>query len=204
VVRTDPLPDARRRTILDAALEVFLESGVDAASVDEVRNRSGASVGSLYHRFGSKEGIAAAVYVDALRDYQAEFVAALDRARDAAEGIRSAVRTHMRWVRGNPDRAQFLFAVAGADVRRAASTELRDLNDPFFARIESWLHRHVEAGEIRAASFDVVYALWLGPSQELARLWLARGRHGSLRTETALLADAAWRSLRVESDEEDE
>jgi AcrR family transcriptional regulator len=201
VIRVDPLPDARRRTILDAALEVFLESGVDAA-VEDVRRRSGASVGSLYHRFGSKEGIAAAVYVDALRDYQLEFVAALDGARDAAEGVRSAVRAHMRWVRGNPDRAQFLFAVAGADVRRAARTELRDLNDQFFARVESWLHRHVEAGEIRAVSIDVVYALWLGPSQEMARLWLARGRRGSLRTETALLADAAWRSLRVEFDEE--
>lgn len=204
VPRTDPLPDARRRTILDAALEVFLESGVDAASVDEVRNRSGASVGSLYHRFGSKEGIAAAVYVDALRGYQAEFVTALDRARDAADGIRSVVRTHMRWVRANPDRAQFLFAIAGSDVRRAASAELRELNEPFFAVVETWLRRHVEAGEIRAASFDVVYALWLGPSQELARLWLARGRRGSLRTETTLLADAAWRSLRVESDEEDQ
>ena len=204
MVCTAPLPDARRRSILDAALEVFLEAGVDAASVEEVRSRSGASIGSLYHRFGSKEGIAAAVYVDALRDYQGEFVAALDRARDAADGVRSVVRTHMRWVRANPDRAQFLFAIAGSDVRRAASAELRDLNEPFFAGVESWLRRHVEAGEIRTASFDVVYALWLGPSQELARLWLARGRRGSLRTETALLADAAWRSLRVETDEEDE
>jgi AcrR family transcriptional regulator len=204
MVRTDPLPDTRRRAILDAALEVFLGSGVDAASVDEVRTRSGASVGSLYHRFGSKEGIAAAVYVDALRDYQAEFVAALDRSRDAAEGIRSAVRAHMRWVRGDPDRAQFLFEIAGADVRRAASAELRDLNGPFFDEVETWLRRHVDAGEIRTLSFDVVYALWLGPSLELARLWLARGRRGSLRTETALLADAAWRSLGVESNEEDE
>jgi AcrR family transcriptional regulator len=201
---TSVLPDARRRAILDAALDVFLEYGVEAASVEEVRRRSGASVGSLYHRFGSKEGIAAAVYVDALADYQAQFVTALDRAHDGAEGVRSVVRTHMRWVRGNPDRAQFLFAVAGADVRRAASIELRDLNEPFFARVESWLRGRVEAGEIRGASFDVVYALWLGPSQELARLWLARGRRGALRTETALLANAAWRSLRVESDEEDE
>jgi AcrR family transcriptional regulator len=204
VALADPLRDPRRRRILEAALEVFLESGVDAASIDEVRRRSGASVGSLYHRFGSKEGIAAAVYVDALRDYQADFVAALDRARDAADGIRSVVRTHMRWVRGNPDRAQFLFAVAGADVRRAAGAELRDVNEPFYARVQSWLQRHVDSGELRSTSFDVVYALWLGPSQELARLWLARGRRSSLRTETTLLADAAWRSLRVESHEEDE
>lgn len=188
--------------ILDAALAVFVECGVEASSIDEVRRRSGASVGSLYHRFGSKEGIAAAVYLDALADYQAGFVAALDRAGDAADGVRSAVRTHLRWVRSNPDRAQFLLWGAGADIRRTAGAGLRDLNDLFFNHVEGWLRGHVDAGEIRAASTDVVYALWLGPCQELSRLWLARGRKGSLRTEATLLADAAWRALRISPEED--
>jgi AcrR family transcriptional regulator len=192
--------DPRARAILDAALEVFLEVGVESASIDEIRRRSGASVGSLYHRYGSKEGIAAAVYVDALRDYQRDFVTTLQRSRDAADGITSAVRTHLRWVRQNPDRAEFLLATGTGEVRRAARGSLQGLNDEFFASVTAWLDVHVRAGTIRAASTDVVYALWLGPSQELARLWLARGRKGTLRTETALLADAAWRSLRNEED----
>lgn len=200
--RNESPDDARRRTILDASLELFLEVGVEASAIDDVRRRSGASVGSLYHRFGSKEGIAAAVYVDALRNYQREFVAALTRARDAGDGVRSAVRTHMRWVRENPDRAEFLFNVAGADVRRACGTDLRELNNEFFGFVEAWLRRYVDAGEVRALSTDVVYALWLGPSQELARLWLARGRRGSLRTESTVLADAAWRALRTDPDKE--
>lgn len=195
--------DARRREILDAALTLFLEVGVETSSIDDVRRRSGASVGSLYHRFGSKEGIAAAVYVDSLRGYQREFVAALDRARDAGDGVRSAVRTHIRWVRENPDRAEFLFNVAGADVRRACGADLRELNNEFLGHVQSWMRRCVDAGELRPLSTDVVYALWLGPSQELARLWLARGRRGSLRTESTVLADAAWRALRTEPDEED-
>lgn len=182
----------RARAILDAALSVFLESGVPAASIEEIRRRSGASVGSLYHRFGSKEGIAAAVYLDALRDYQREFVAALNRSRSAADGIRAGVRAHLRWVLRNPERAQYLFVAA--DIRRIAGDDLRALNDAFFASVTGWLDGH--GGEIRAASIDVVYALWLGPSQELSRLWLARGQRGSLRTETTQLADAAWRSLR--------
>ncbi len=197
----EALPDARRRAILDAALKVFLELGVEAASVENIRKQSGASVGSLYHRFGSKEGIAAAVYLDALRDYQREFISVLERSRDAEGGVRGAVRAHMCWVLGNPDSAQFLFAVAGADVRRTARAELRALNGDFFDRVDVWLAGHVQSGALRSASTDVVYALWLGPSQELARLWLARGRRTALRTETALLADAAWRSLRRDPQE---
>lgn len=187
-------PDGRTQAILDAALAVFLDAGVPAASIEEIRRRSGASVGSLYHRFGSKEGIAAAVYLDALRDYQRDFVAALDRSRSAADGVRSAVRAHLRWVVRNPERARFLLLTGGTDVRRAARDDLRALNDGFFAAVTDWLDRH--SGEIRTGSIDVVYALWLGPSQELARLWLARGQHGSLRTETTHLAEAAWRALR--------
>ncbi|PRC45383.1 TetR/AcrR family transcriptional regulator [Mycobacterium sp. ITM-2017-0098] len=201
--RSQPSDDARRRRILDVSLELFLDVGVEASAIEDVRRRSGASVGSLYHRFGSKEGIAAAVYVDALHHYQREFVAALTRARDARDGVRSAVRTHMRWVRENPDRAEFLFNVAGADVRRACGTDLRDINNEFFCVVEAWFRRHVDAGELRALSTDMVYALWLGPSQELARLWLARGRRGSLRTESTVLADAAWRALRNDPDKEE-
>jgi AcrR family transcriptional regulator len=193
-------PDPRARAILDAALEVFLESGVESASIEEIRRRSGASVGSLYHRYGSKEGIAAAVYVEALGDYQRDFVTALERSRDAVGGITSVVRTHLRWVRQNADRAEFLFTAGTGEVRRTAGDRLQTLNDEFFATVTAWLAVHVRAGTIRAASTDVTYALWLGPSQELARLWLARGRPGALRTETTLLADAAWRSLRNEEE----
>jgi AcrR family transcriptional regulator len=186
--------DERAQAILDAALAVFLESGVPAASIEDIRRRSGVSVGSLYHRYGSKEGIAAAVYLEALRDYQREFVAALQRSKDARDGIVTGVRTHLRWVLRNPDQAQFLLLASGSDVRRAARDDLRALNDGFFAAVTGWLAEHADA--LRAGSVDVVYALWLGPSQELARLWLARGRRGTLRTETTQLADAAWRALR--------
>ena len=65
----------RRRDILQAALELFVRSGVGATTVDDIRERSGASVGSLYHHFpGGKEAIAAALYLDTLADYQDGFL----------------------------------------------------------------------------------------------------------------------------------
>ena len=38
--------EARRRQILDAALELFLEAGVGSCRVEDLFERSGASVGS--------------------------------------------------------------------------------------------------------------------------------------------------------------
>lgn len=54
---------ARRRAILDAALTSFLKSGVAGATVEALHRESGASVGSIYHFFGSKEGVAAELYL---------------------------------------------------------------------------------------------------------------------------------------------
>ena len=62
----DPSTDTTRDEILDAALACFNEKGFTATTVEDVRGRSGASVGSIYHHFGGKEQIAAAIYVEGL------------------------------------------------------------------------------------------------------------------------------------------
>ena len=41
--------------ILDATSRLVLEKGVRSATVDAIARRSGAPVGSLYHRFGSRD-----------------------------------------------------------------------------------------------------------------------------------------------------
>jgi len=55
--RRTPRGDLRRESILEAAREVFLESGFHGASIEEVVRRVGGSKASLYSYFGSKEGL---------------------------------------------------------------------------------------------------------------------------------------------------
>src|SRR3954452_639361 len=86
----------RRRAILDAALDAFEANGVLAATLDDIREGSGASIGSIYHHFGDKEGIASALYAQLLAEWQDGFVAAL-RGRGAERGVRAAVDHHLRW-----------------------------------------------------------------------------------------------------------
>src|SRR3954467_5185516 len=90
-------PDA----ILDAALDAFDANGVLAATLDDIRERSGASIGSIYHHFGDKEGIAAALYPQLLEAWQRGLVGAIER-RGAERGIRAAVDPPLRWAARNP------------------------------------------------------------------------------------------------------
>src|SRR5215213_1451313 len=94
----------RQQAILDAALAAFLERGVLATTIEDVRERSGASVGSIYHHYGSKEGIAAALFVDGMRRYQDGAIEAL-----RSKAVRGFVRRHVRWVTENPELATYLF-----------------------------------------------------------------------------------------------
>lgn len=52
--------------VIDAAMDVFWTNGYEASSTQELCERTGLGRGSLYHAFGSKQGL----YEQALRRYQ--------------------------------------------------------------------------------------------------------------------------------------
>jgi AcrR family transcriptional regulator len=185
----------RRAAILDAALAEFTEHGVAGASIDAIRRRSGASVGSIYHHFGGKDGIAGALYLDGLRSYQDGFVDALARADSTRSGVEGAVHHHLEWVAAHPELARFLLLGRDASVVVATERPLRELNRGFFGQVQRWTRPRVRAGELRELDLELMTALWIGPAQELARLWLAGRTQTSFLQAAPALADAAWKSL---------
>ena len=64
IARTQDRGVARRHAFLQAAREVFLEQGYEAASVNDVVRRAGGSLATLYAQFGNKEGLFFAVLQD--------------------------------------------------------------------------------------------------------------------------------------------
>lgn len=61
--------------ILDAARALVLGGGPRAASVAAIAKASGAPPGTLYHRFGNRDGILAAAWLRALGRFQARALA---------------------------------------------------------------------------------------------------------------------------------
>jgi AcrR family transcriptional regulator len=186
----------RRSEILDAALASFTENGYEATTIAELRERSGASVGSIYHRFGDKQGVAAELYLDCLLDYQRGVADTLRRNPGAKEGIEGLVRHHLRWVERNPSRAAFLLDRREAEA--AAANRVRAANREMLERVREWLDPHVEAGRIRPISLQLLYVIVIGPSQEYARHWLRDPDRGPIRGIARTLAEAAWKAVRAD------
>jgi AcrR family transcriptional regulator len=192
------LDESRRATILDAALDCFLLHGVAGTTIDDLRLASGASVGCIYHHFGSKEQLAAALYVQILASYHDAFLASLKTSRSARAGVEGAVRHHLRWVAARPSQAKYLFHCREPEVVSETNRAARQLNVSFYAEAAAWLADHVSNGSIRALAPELYHALWMGPSLEYTRQWLA-GNNWSRDQVTGErhLAEAAWNALKV-------
>ena len=70
-----------RRALLDAAREVFAEQGFAEASIADVVERAGSSVGSLYHHFGGKSELFLALWQEHQLGHEEAASKAVARAR---------------------------------------------------------------------------------------------------------------------------
>jgi AcrR family transcriptional regulator len=191
---------ARQQTILRTALHLFLNKGFGATTLDQILERSGASVGSFYHHFQSKVEVAAALYLQTLESYQTAFLGELRKHRGARAGIEGTVRHHLRWTRHSPDLAAYLTHCREPEVSEASEARAQELNRAFFEQTGAWLAQHVHDGKVRRLSPQLYYALWMGPADEFTRLWLLgprpRDANQIIRAEE-VLARAAWENLSV-------
>jgi AcrR family transcriptional regulator len=72
-----------QRALLDAARAVFTEQGFSEASIADVVERAGSSVGSLYHHFGGKSELFIALWHGYQQAQEASASAAVARAKQA-------------------------------------------------------------------------------------------------------------------------
>lgn len=77
-----------------------------AVTLQDVVSLTGVSVGSLYHRYGSREGLLARAWLDAVKAFQTRFLAELGSGT-ADAGERAAMATP-RFCREEPLRARIL------------------------------------------------------------------------------------------------
>jgi len=100
--------------ILDAARELVLAEGPRAAGVAAIAKASGAPVGTLYHRFGNRDGILAATWLRALDRFQSLAVAAT--ADSAVEVAVAMALSAIEFARRFPGDARLLLTVRPEDL----------------------------------------------------------------------------------------
>ncbi len=85
--KPNPRAVARRAAFLEAAAEVFVEQGFEAASMTEIVRRAGGSLATLYAQFGNKEGLFQAMMADRIEAIAAPIDAVAEAHLPLEEGL---------------------------------------------------------------------------------------------------------------------
>ncbi|MEU8380123.1 TetR/AcrR family transcriptional regulator [Streptosporangium sp. NPDC048865] len=208
-----------RERLLAAALDLYQREGAGGFTMTAVTGASGVSVGSLYHHFGSFDGLAAALYARCLSGLLDAVVDALDAldALDAvppgeggdgagtgrgaearaAAGIRAVVTAYLTFTREHRAAAHFVHASAYAAFLPAHAALVAAEKEPRLAVILGWLRPYAEAGLVVELPDALTETLVVGPVAETARRWLAGAPGIDLDEACRLLPERIWRSLRA-------
>jgi AcrR family transcriptional regulator len=100
--------------ILDAARALVLDGGPRAAGVAAIAKASGAPAGTLYHRFGNRDGILTAAWLRALERFQTRALAA-DGETAADIAVAMAVAA-VSFARARPEDARLLLTIRPGDL----------------------------------------------------------------------------------------
>jgi len=126
-------------SILDAARALVLRDGPRAASVAAIARESGAPVGTLYHRFGNRDGVLAAAWLRALQRFQRRALQAAADPDPLAAAVAMAA-SQVAFAREMPEDARLLLTLRRDDLLDADPGEelrasLDAINEPLRSRL---------------------------------------------------------------------
>jgi AcrR family transcriptional regulator len=181
--------------LLDAALQVYAGSGEQGVTVSALTKSSGVSLGSLYHHFGSVDGLMNALLLRWLGRLLAELAAGVERSRTARTGIRALVRTYLTFIQEHPDASRLLHSSYADRLGMAQAKQLRDAQEARLSPMADWMRQHIDSGELAPLPMPLIEALVLGPVVATARRWLSGIDDVDLDEAARVLPERIWRSL---------
>ncbi|MFD5052795.1 TetR/AcrR family transcriptional regulator [Streptomyces tendae] len=181
--------------LLDAALRLYTESGEQGVTVTAVTRTSGVSLGSLYHHFGSLDGLLTALTERWTGRLLEQLVTALTSAGTAREGIRAVVGAYLAFVRDHPGAALLVHSPRADRRLMARGQEVRDAQQPTVSAMAGWIQPRIDAGEIAPLPMPLLETLVLGPVVAVARRRLSGVRDVDLDEAARILPERIWRSI---------
>lgn len=184
-----------KRRMLEGALACFNEHGIEPTTIEMILVRCEASVGNLYHHFGSKEGLVAALFFCALQDQAALVDEELARAHTMREGVAALVYGYVDWVSAQPELARFMFQARSAVSKGPHAAELQQRNRQRARLVMNWFAQADRPGRIKDWPTELLPSLIIGAADNLSRAWLSGRVKATPAQYREQLAEAAWLSV---------
>src|SRR5262249_29746006 len=100
---------ARRRQLLDAAMEVFVARGYHAAAMDEIAERAGVSKPVLYQHFPGKQDLYLALLDESIESLIQSVRTALRATSDTRQRVAATFQAYFGYVAGHKGTFRLVF-----------------------------------------------------------------------------------------------
>jgi TetR/AcrR family transcriptional regulator len=143
-----PGPEVRKKQILDAAIEVFGQSGYGGATAAEIADKVGLSSGSVFHYFGNKKEL----FRQALRSCAVDLRAAMERGNPPTDDIKTFLKMTSRnffaYLLENPMKVKILFHSPDTLADQDIKYEYRRVMEDLYQFVYSMLEDACKRGEL--------------------------------------------------------
>ncbi len=186
--------EATREKLVQAARELVVEYGYDGVSTAQVLARAGVSRGGLYHHFGGKDELMAAV----LEAVEVDFAGRLALAVAGASDPFDALATGVQWYLDECWRSKELQRVGLYEGRRALGWQAwRDTIAPYGLQMfAAGLTAAIEAGQLQDVDPLVLAHLILAQMHEAVTMILAAEDPAGERERVGAVVAATIEGLR--------
>lgn len=185
VRRTRAEMEETRARLLQTARKVFSERGYADTSMDDLTAQAGLTRGALYHHFGDKKGLLAAVVDEMDAEMDVRLQAISDTADDAWEGFCRRCRSYLE-IALEPEFQRIVLRDARAVLGGASPESQRHC----IASMQQLIDNLIREGTVAKVNSQVLASLIYGSLVEAA-FWVADARSNSIDSGARLVQGVA-------------
>lgn len=152
--------------ILSTALQLFARKGYDACSVREICEAAGITKPTLYHFFGSKEGVYRALVEGTLVAFRQDVVQALEGPGTSRERLRRVARAYFSVAREKREQTRFIFALIHNPPSSAPPTDIPAFYEDVVRLVAADVEDGVRSGEFAPGDLEVRMLVLMGALAE--------------------------------------
>ncbi len=183
--------EKRKKEIVEAALDLVGEKGIESLRTSQLADRVGFSEAALYKHFSNKKEVIRTTIQTAGKELIESLTKSIEEAEtdDNLAKLRTVLGTHMKFIRENPGITRLLFS----DEVHFNEEDLRDdlykIVTQYRDIIKDLLKEGIEEGQVREdLDLDAAFTLYFGMIQSQILFWSLTGGEKSLEAQV----DELW------------
>jgi AcrR family transcriptional regulator len=196
-IKNANLIDLRRKQIIKGAIKVFIAKGFHNATVREIAEEAGLTMGSLYNYINTKQDIIYIVYDYITKVLREDMKEAIVGVKDPKERLKAALRQNLNAVYKNQDIIMFLYRESASLDKESLYTVLAR-ETKYIELFEDILREYFKGKEVSESrlrlSADLLSYI---PVIVTFRRWSLRRRFDSMDTVLEGIVDFVLHGIEV-------